>query len=682
MSKKKDGCDHQKQQNILECQNKPSVSGKKMEEFVHLELQKETTVNECIILTPSWKILQNSTLPLEEKKMEIKEREEKHQQSKEEEYVIVEFPLKSNQMTSIDSKNSCDKNIQSMKLSQISEVVSTLNGDPFKNLSKEVLIEKSTRLWSPTKIDSVDLDLISYRLSLLPVERDSQCLNKMILPQQDFKNKSWLKTSSALLQSSAVKSMEKEDTLNQENTRKICVYQHKKGNNKGYICAEDTLLGYDYCSKHMRMVHNEPNERTRIYKIRIKPYACQKKMLRMWFGHARKTYNLALAEDTEEVINCVYDEETKTCKEYKNREFKKNTNDIEIEFDEKGEWKERKKSNKLMLRDKLTTNKNLPPELEYLKKCPQDIREFSITEYITNKNNAFQAVKAGRINHFRLNFKSKKNMRESIEIPKTSVSIKNNKIYIYPTYMKQAIRIHPRGMRKHQVNNRLWDKKLERLLNCGEDILNHGIKILKTNTDRYYLAIPYDAKIQPRNNRREVAIDPGVRTFLSTYSSEECLEYNHDKLNSLIEKVRRLTNEERKQRKYKRIEEKIANIRKDFHHKTALSLLLRYNKIFLPTFETSKMAKKKGVKWRRISKRTTYQMLRLGHYAFKTLLKDKAELYSASIVDCNEAYTSVTCSSCLNRYTIGGSKIYNCPHCGLIVDRDRNSAKNIYLLYH
>jgi len=48
------------------------------------------------------------------------------------------------------------------------------------------------------------------------------------------------------------------------------------------------------------------------------------------------------------------------------------------------------------------------------------------------------------------------------------------------------------------------------------------------------------------------------------------------------------------------------------------------------------------------------------------------------VVRVNPAYTSQTCSACLHRQPMPLSvRVYDCLHCGLIIDRDHNGSKNI-----
>ena len=83
---------------------------------------------------------------------------------------------------------------------------------------------------------------------------------------------------------------------------------------------------------------------------------------------------------------------------------------------------------------------------------------------------------------------------------------------------------------------------------------------------------------------------------------------------------------------------------------------------------------------RNIRPTTVRSMLALSHYKFKKRLLEMGESNGCKIIICNEAYTSKTCGKCGNiKDNLGGSREYNCQRCGLIIDRDYNGARNIYL---
>lgn len=64
---------------------------------------------------------------------------------------------------------------------------------------------------------------------------------------------------------------------------------------------------------------------------------------------------------------------------------------------------------------------------------------------------------------------------------------------------------------------------------------------------------------------------------------------------------------------------------------------------------------------------------------FHYLIASKAAWAGRQYVAVNPAYTSQDCSGCGHRNTdlALSDRIYNCPHCSLILDRDRNAAINI-----
>jgi putative transposase len=195
-----------------------------------------------------------------------------------------------------------------------------------------------------------------------------------------------------------------------------------------------------------------------------------------------------------------------------------------------------------------------------------------------------------------------------------------------------------------------------------------------------------------------VAIDPGVRTFATCYSDREVIiagdDFAKEKLFPLMKKVDKLLSQkqlilnskaiEKKwyHQKLKGINRKIDKLKckkddllLDLHNRLAYDLVQNYDVIFLPTFETKKMSKKQK---RKIRRRTTREMLSLGHYNFKLRIKWYAKKYGKHVVDCNESYTSKTRSwSGKIDDNLGGKKIIKDEN--FIVDRDINGARGILL---
>ena len=65
--------------------------------------------------------------------------------------------------------------------------------------------------------------------------------------------------------------------------------------------------------------------------------------------------------------------------------------------------------------------------------------------------------------------------------------------------------------------------------------------------------------------------------------------------------------------------------------------------------------------------------------AFAALLVCKAAWAGRRLVAVDPAYTSQDCSGCGHRKTVLTltDRTYTCARCGLILDRDRNAARNI-----
>jgi putative transposase len=84
---------------------------------------------------------------------------------------------------------------------------------------------------------------------------------------------------------------------------------------------------------------------------------------------------------------------------------------------------------------------------------------------------------------------------------------------------------------------------------------------------------------------------------------------------------------------------------------------------------------------RRISRKTVSRMYSLAHYRFRQFMKHKAKQHGANLFIVSEAYTTKTCGLCGVMHEMGGSKIFKCPACGSVFDRDANAARNILLKF-
>ncbi|TAH15030.1 MAG: transposase [Oscillatoriales cyanobacterium] len=202
-----------------------------------------------------------------------------------------------------------------------------------------------------------------------------------------------------------------------------------------------------------------------------------------------------------------------------------------------------------------------------------------------------------------------------------------------------------------------------------------------------------EVKPAPSNSGLVIALDPGVRTFMTGFDGQEILEigkYDIGRIYRLARHLDKLMSRvgHSKGRSFKRlryclrkaaskIRIKIKNLVSELHKKTAKYLCHKYKVIFLPTFETQQMVKKGK---RRLNTKTARAMVTLSHYKFKQTLKHQAAKYGCAVVDVTEEYTSQTCSKCGRVHTkLGGNKYFTCPSCGHKLDRDLNGAFNILL---
>ena len=165
-------------------------------------------------------------------------------------------------------------------------------------------------------------------------------------------------------------------------------------------------------------------------------------------------------------------------------------------------------------------------------------------------------------------------------------------------------------------------------------------------------AYPAQCDIETPSGDGVVALDPGVRTFLTYFSETDCGKLGHHAfgriqrlchwLDDLISRTAKEPNR-RKRRQMRsaqaRMRQRITNLVDELHWQLVRWLTSNYRIILLPTFETHDMTQRAG---RKIRSKTARMMLTFRHYEFKQRLQWKAWQRGALVLDVNEAYTSKT----------------------------------------
>ena len=219
---------------------------------------------------------------------------------------------------------------------------------------------------------------------------------------------------------------------------------------------------------------------------------------------------------------------------------------------------------------------------------------------------------------------------------------------------------------------------------------NRNICRLSLRYGQYHLSVPYDEKLPPEreNQARVVALDPGVRSFLTWYSADSVGKIGEgaffriqrlcERLDDLLSRAAKSPSRKRRnmRRAANRMRLRIESLVQELHRQAARFLVDSFDVILLPTFETSEMVERGR---RRIRSKTVRNLLSLAHYRFKLFIRNKAVETGAIVLDVNEAYTTKTVSWTGDVLeSLGGASVVVAQD-GERMDRDYNGARGIYL---
>lgn len=236
-----------------------------------------------------------------------------------------------------------------------------------------------------------------------------------------------------------------------------------------------------------------------------------------------------------------------------------------------------------------------------------------------------------------------------------------------------------------------------------KDVINDvqkPVEIIKDQyTGIYYLHYPVPLNYYPSDDRRRenqaksrvikvIALDPGVRKFQVGYDPTGSLvqigNKSNQKLLSVLKEVDNLESLKRtcfnkeQINRYRQelyvLRRHVKNLVKDLHWKTISYLTNNYTTILLPEFATSQMMKSKV-----LPKSTKRVMTMYSFYSFRQRFLYKAASKKVELHIVNESFTSKGCTRCLELNDVGRSEVYNCKNCNLVLDRDVNGGRNIFV---
>jgi putative transposase len=338
--------------------------------------------------------------------------------------------------------------------------------------------------------------------------------------------------------------------------------------------------------------------------------------------------------------------------------------------------------------------------LRWVLDTPYEVRDAAICDYIKARKSTMAQLKAKQIKRFKMRFRSKKDRQQSFVV--------RNRDY------KQECD----GQAFSMFRGVLKKAKVDSVFRARERLpakIDYDARLVCTRLDEWYLCIPVYVDDMPsavgdenqvpeqntlnvnnnnnNNIQRVCSLDPGVRTFQTIYDATTGgmievgagdfarfyrLCHQADQLQSRHDKTHGKKRYKLK-RAQLRIFEKIRRLVKEIHCKLASFLVRNYSVVLLPSFDTSRMVVRDK---RKLRSKTARSMLTWSHYRFKQRLLDKASKSGGrcTVLICTEEYTSKTCTRCGFIHTkLGGAKVFRCPQCALVVDRDYNGARNVLL---
>jgi putative transposase len=202
---------------------------------------------------------------------------------------------------------------------------------------------------------------------------------------------------------------------------------------------------------------------------------------------------------------------------------------------------------------------------------------------------------------------------------------------------------------------------------------------VRREAKHWYVIFACEVEAEPLSATGEVkAIDVGLEYFITDQNGDGVYppEYfrGHEDLlataqRELARKQKGSARRKKAKDKVARIHRRIANQRRDFLHKLSTRIIRENDTIFYEDLNISGMVRNRHLA-KSISDAAWGMFIRMLYY--------KAEYAGRRAVNVVPHGTSQDCSGCGEKVPKGlSTRWHRCPHCGLVLQRDHNAARNI-----
>ena len=346
--------------------------------------------------------------------------------------------------------------------------------------------------------------------------------------------------------------------------------------------------------------------------------------------------------------------------------------------------------------DKFLTSYDLDPMLNELRKTQPEQYGW-IGEVNT-------MVKSESLKDFALSIKAWcKRLKEARRAPTKVRADKGKPKFKKKGFCQESFRIFNKNPETFKITssshfNINWTRAYGRMnIKTTENILflkdtNIKTMTIATKGGKYFMYLTYEKtnrKVKQPEINKVIGCDLGIKHEVVTFDGENSKIFDLPSTIKRYERIydsrnRKLSAKQYSSKSYLKQKQlcdkaaaKQANIRKDFLHKLTTYLARNYHKIMIDDFSF------KGYVATQSNARHAY---RVAPCMLKSMLEYKSELYGNEICFVAKGTATTQTCSCCGHKLIKDNKLslsqrtYECQNCGNKIDRDINSAINVYKL--